>query len=109
MGETRVKPEDVTARFAEVLRTYRIKKVTGDAYARQWVSGRMSAHRIKPLPLPGRRGRTPMVFNGTLIGTATAAIYAGARWLLDNGLAASDDTVETWRGGTLCMPGKPRS
>jgi hypothetical protein len=106
MGETRVKPEDVTARFAEVLRTYRIKEVTGDAYARQWASGRMSAHRIKLLPLPERHGRTPMVFNGTPIGTSTAAIYAGARWLLDNGLAASDDTVESWRGGTLCMSGK---
>jgi hypothetical protein len=63
-------------------------------------------HRVDLLPLPERKrhGRTPMVYNGKAIG-ASNSVYAAARWLLDNGAASPSDTVETWRGETLCMSG----
>jgi hypothetical protein len=66
----------------------------------------MTTHRVDLLPLPKRHGRTPMVYNGKVIGASNSPIYAAARWPLDNGLAWPDDIVETYRGETLCMSGK---
>jgi hypothetical protein len=66
----------------------------------------MTARRIDLLPLPKRQGRTPMLYQGKAIGASNSPIYAGARWLLDNGLAWPDDVVSTYRGETLCMSGK---
>ena len=47
-----------------------------------------------------------MLYQGKAIGASNSPIYAGARWLLDNGVAWPDDVVSTYRGETLCMSGK---
>jgi hypothetical protein len=39
-------PDDVTRDFAEILRAYRVAKVTGDKYAAQWVVERFREHGI---------------------------------------------------------------
>jgi hypothetical protein len=64
-------------------------------------------HRIdlRPDLRPEGHGRTPMLYNGKLIGKSNSPIYDAARWLLENHAAWLDDTVETWRGETLCMSG----
>jgi hypothetical protein len=46
-----------------------------------------------------------MVYRGEAIGSARAPIHTAARYLLDNGLAAPDDIVATYRGGILCTSG----
>jgi hypothetical protein len=56
-------------------------------------------------PKKGYR-KTLMRYNGKDIGASNSPIFAAARWLLDNNAAFEDDTVETYRGNTLCMSGK---
>jgi hypothetical protein len=51
-------------------------------------------------------GKTPMFYQGKVIGSSHSPIYAAARWLLENGLANSDDEVATYRGSTPCQSGK---
>jgi hypothetical protein len=51
-------------------------------------------------------GKTLLRYNGKDIGASNSPIFAAARWLLDNNAAFDDDTVETYRGNTLCMSGK---
>jgi hypothetical protein len=53
-------------------------------------------HRIDLQPDPRRHGPPAMSYKGKPIGRSNAPIYTAARWLLDNGIAQPDDTVETW-------------
>jgi hypothetical protein len=63
-------------------------------------------HRIDLQPDPRRHGPPAMVYNGKTIGRSNAPIYTAARWLLENGHAQHDDTVETWGAdGMLSMYG----
>jgi hypothetical protein len=69
----------------------------------------MNVHRIdlRPDMRPGGRqwGKTPMLYRGEVIGSSHDPEYAAARWLLDDGMAAPEDRLETYRGETLCMRG----
>lgn len=63
---------------------YPLKRV---ALGKRQAPGGGTTHRVDLLPLPKRHGRTPMVYNGKVIGASNSPIYAAARWPLDNGLA----------------------
>jgi hypothetical protein len=63
-------------------------------------------HRIDLQAPKKSYGKTLMRSNGKDIGASNSPIFAAARWLLDNNAAFEDDTVETYRGNTLCMSGK---
>src|SRR5262249_51364521 len=64
-------------------------------------------HRIDLLPHEKGYDGAQMFYHGKKIGFASSgAIYAAARWLLDNGAAWPDDIVATYRGETQCMSGK---
>jgi hypothetical protein len=62
---------------------------------------------LRPDLRPGGKtwGKTPMVYQGEVIGSAHDPEYAAARWLLDNDKALPTDKLETYRGETLCMSG----
>src|ERR1700730_5602151 len=69
----------------------------------------MAIHRIdlRPDLRPGKRsyGKTPMLYNGKVIGASDQPEYAAARWLLNNNAAMPEDKLETYRGEMLCMSG----
>jgi hypothetical protein len=66
----------------------------------------MADHRIDLEPSKRGFGGDSMFLDGVLIGKSEESLYAAARWLLANGAAEPDDTVATYRGGTLCMSGR---
>jgi hypothetical protein len=66
----------------------------------------MATIRIELRAGPRGHGKTPMFYQGKFIGSSHSPIYAGARRLLENGLANSDDEVATYRGSTLCQSDK---
>jgi len=47
-----------------------------------------------------------MEYEGTLIGKSNTPLFAAARWLKNNALAADEDIIETWRDGMRCMSAK---
>lgn len=67
----------------------------------------MTVHRIdlRPDLRKEGHGKTPMLYNGKVIGSSDQPEYAAARWLLDNNAAMPEDKLETYRGEVPCMSG----
>lgn len=47
-----------------------------------------------------------MFYNGSNIGLSNEPLFYAARWLLINGKADAKDTIETYRGSTMCLRAK---
>jgi len=64
-------------------------------------------HRIGILPRHDDRryGQEPIAYQGKEIGKSKEPILTAARWLLDNGAAFPEDTIETYRNGKLSLSG----
>lgn len=63
----------------------------------------MRTHRIDLSPAPDDKAK--MSYGSRDLGLSRHPLFAGARKLLAEGLAESNDRIETWRGQTLCLSG----
>jgi hypothetical protein len=75
---------------------------------------RIKTHRIDLRPdlrpddgtgRPRMHGKTPMLYNGEVIGSSDQPEYDAARILLAKGAPMPEDKLETCRGEMLCMSG----
>jgi hypothetical protein len=115
-------PQDVTKEFAEVLRTYRVTKVTGDRYAAGWCSSEFERAGIKYVPSEQTKseiylGGLPMILAGRcrLLDSATLRRqFAGlerrthmhGRESVDHGAGGHDDLSNSAVGALLSASAK---
>jgi hypothetical protein len=112
-------PEAVVEEFAELLREYRITKVSGDRYAGEWPRERFAAHRINydpsakpksdlyrdmlPLLTGGRIELPPIRKLGTQLTSLERRTARGGRDSIDHPPGAHDDMANAVAGAASAI------